>query len=105
MQKYFKNLFNFLLFLPKINCTFVEELKTIKMIKSSIELIAENIGFDIAHSDDHTQANLLNGLGRGFKLYRQQDFQMQLSYISGKLSVDAEKVILELAEFIKLKNT
>lgn len=74
------------------------------MIKSSIELIAENIGFDIAHSNDHTQANLLNGLGRGFKLYRPQDFQMQMSYLSSKLNVDAENIILELAEFIKLKN-
>lgn len=74
------------------------------MIKSSIELIAENIGFDIAHSDDHTQANLLNGLGRGFKLTIPQDLQMQLSYISSRLNVDAENIILELAEFIKLKN-
>lgn len=74
------------------------------MIKSSIELIAENIGFDISNSDDHTQANLLNGLGRGFKLYRPQDFQMQMSYVSDKLNVDAEHLILELAEFIKLKN-
>lgn len=74
------------------------------MIKSSIELIAENIGFDISHSDDHTQANLFNGLGKGFKTYNSNDFGMQLAYISDKLSNDAEKLILELAEMIKCKN-
>ena len=73
------------------------------MIKSSIEVIAENIGFDISQSDDHTQANLLNGLGRGFKTYRSNELGTQLAYVSDKLSKDAENVILELAEFIKLK--
>ena len=74
------------------------------MIKSSIELIAENIGFDIAHSDDHTQANLFNGLGKGFKTYNSHDLGMQLAYVSDKLSKDAEKFILEFAEMIKCKN-
>mgnify|MGYP003409612255 CR=1 FL=1 len=49
------------------------------MIKSSIELIAENIGFDIAHSDDHTQANLFNGLGKGFKTYTNHELGTQLA--------------------------
>lgn len=74
------------------------------MIKSSIELIAENIGFDIAHSDDHTQANLLNGLGKGFKTYQSNELGMQLAYMSNKLTKDAESFILELAETIKCKN-
>ncbi len=74
------------------------------MIKSSIELIAENIGFDIAHSDDHTQANLLNGLGKGFKTYQRNELGMQLAYISDKLTKDAESFILELSEMIKCKN-
>lgn len=74
------------------------------MIKSSIELIAENIGFDIAHSDDHTQANLFNGLGKGFKTYTNHELGTQLAYISDKLSKDAEKLIIELAEMIKCKN-
>ena len=74
------------------------------MIKSSIELIAENIGFDIAHSDDHTQANLFNGLGKGFKTYQSNELGVQLAYMSDKLSKDAEKFILELAETIKCKN-
>jgi hypothetical protein len=74
------------------------------MIKSSIELIAENIGFDIAHSDDHTQANLFNGLGKGFKTYQSNELGMQLAYVSDKLTRDAEKLIMELAETIKCKN-
>lgn len=74
------------------------------MIKTSIELIAENIGFDIAHSDDHTQANLFNGLGRGFKTYKSNELGMQLAYISDKLNKDSENLILELAEMIKCKN-
>lgn len=74
------------------------------MTKSSIELIAENIGFDIANSDDQTQANLLNGLGNGLKMMQTREFEMQLCYISKKLNSDSERLILELAEFIKLKN-
>lgn len=74
------------------------------MIKSSIELIAENIGFDIAHSDDHTQANLFNGLGRGFKTYDSHAFGLQLAYIADKLKPEAGTFILELAESIKCKN-
>lgn len=74
------------------------------MIKTSIEQLAEPIGFDISNSDDIVQANLLNGLGRGFKLYSDQNFHMQLSYLSSRLNNDAEKLILELAEYIKLKN-
>ena len=71
------------------------------MIKSSIELIAENIGFDIAHSDDHTQANLFNGLCKGFKTYKSNELGMQLAYISDKLSKDAQEFILKLAEMVK----
>lgn len=74
------------------------------MIKTSIELISETIGFDIAHSDDQVQANLLNGLGRGFKTYRNYELGTQLAYISDKLNKDSEKFILELAEMIKCKN-
>lgn len=74
------------------------------MIKSSIELIAENIGFDIANSDDQVQANLLNGLGKGFKLYNDSNFHTQLCYVSNNLNKETEKLILELAEYIKSKN-
>lgn len=74
------------------------------MIKTSIEQLAEPIGFDIANSDDYVQGDLINGLGRGFKFYNDQNFNMQLCYLSGKLNKDGEKFILELAEYIKSKN-
>ena len=73
-------------------------------IKTSIEQMAEAIGFDIANSSDETQANLINGLGRGFKLFSHENFHMQLSYASNRLNKEGEKLILELAEYIKLKN-
>lgn len=73
------------------------------MIKSSIEQLAEPIGFDIANSDDNVQSNLLNGLGKGFKTYREEQYQMQLAYIVDKLKPETDKFILELSEFIKLK--
>lgn len=71
------------------------------MIKSSIELIAENIGFDIANSDDHVQANLLNGLGKGFKNYSEHNLDVQLCYISSKLSDDAKKLLIKLTEYLR----
>lgn len=74
------------------------------MIKTSIEQLAEPIGFDIANSDDHVQSNLINGLGRGFKLYSDQNFHIQLCYISNKIDKDGEKFILELSEYLKSKN-
>jgi hypothetical protein len=74
------------------------------MIKTSIEKLAESIGFDIAHSDDHVQADLLNGLSKGFKTVNEHSLSMQLSYMSNRFSKDTDNLILELAEFIKLKN-
>ena len=71
------------------------------MIKTSIENLAEPIGFDIANSDDITQSNLLNGLGRGFNTYNKENFDMQLCYVSQKIDKKAEKFILALAEFIE----
>lgn len=74
------------------------------MIKSSIELLADPIGFDIANSDDTVQGALLNGLGRGFKTYKTDALQMQLCYLVEKLTPEAKKFITELNEFIKLKD-
>ena len=72
------------------------------MIKSSIEALAEPIGFDIANSDDVTQSNLLNGLGRGFNTYNKGNLDMQLCYVSQKLNKSSEDFILALSGFIKL---
>ena len=74
------------------------------MIKSSIEKISNDIGFDIGNSDDVTQANLLNGFCRALaNSMNDHQLGMQLSCISDKLDAKSHKVIKELAEFIKLK--
>ena len=76
------------------------------MIKTSIEKLAETIGFEIGTSDDITQALLLNGLCKGINnsIPQKSDLDMQLCYISDKLDEKTEKVLTQLVEFIKLKN-
>lgn len=76
------------------------------MIKSSIEKLAEDIGFDIGISDDITQSNLLNGFCRGLaNSCTDNQLQMQVTCITDKLKPEAIKVIKELAEFIKIKES
>jgi hypothetical protein len=70
------------------------------MIKTSIEKIAEDIGFDIGNSDDITQANLLNGLGRGLTKGCGGRLDMQLCYIHEHLSKEAKIIIRDLGYFI-----
>ena len=76
------------------------------MLKSSIEKLSETIGFEIGTSDDVTQANLLNGFCKGLanSIIQKRDLDMQLCYIADKLDKESEKVLIELAEFIKWKN-
>jgi len=75
------------------------------MIKSSIEKLAEEIGFDIGMSDDQTQANLLNGFANALSSSMQkQQLEMQLCYISKLLNPKTEELLKNLIEFIKLKN-
>ena len=74
------------------------------MIKSSIEKIAEDIGFDIGMSDDVTQANLINGLAKGLRnSMGDAALDTQLCYIADKLSSKSIEVIKALAGFIELK--
>lgn len=73
------------------------------MIKTAIENLAEPIGFDIAHSDDIVQANLFNGLGRGFATYDERSLNMQLCYIEQRLNPQSRRLLKDLVEFIKLR--
>lgn len=74
------------------------------MIKSSIEKLSEEIGYDIGMSDDQTQAKLLNGFCEALQNSMQNhNLEMQLCYISKLLTKKSEKTILALVEFIKLK--
>lgn len=72
------------------------------MIKTSIEQLAEPIGFDIANSDDIVQSELFKGMGRAFNTYPDDRLDMQLCYVSQKLDKRTEDFILKLAEFIAL---
>lgn len=75
------------------------------MIKSTVEQMADPIGFEIGMSDDVIQASLINGFSRAFK-NSMQEHQMnnQICAVVQRLDETSMKVILEMAEFIKLRN-
>lgn len=74
------------------------------MIKSSIEKLAHDIGYDIGMSDDVVQSDLLNGFCKSLTNSMQShELEMQLCHITDKLNDRSHQVIKELYEFIKLK--
>lgn len=75
------------------------------MIKTSIEKLSREIGFDIGNSDDVSQANLLNGLCDALSnsMPNRCDLDTQICYIVDKLSDKSMDVILKLGDFIKSK--
>lgn len=74
------------------------------MIKTSIEKLAEEIGFDIANSDDETQAKLLNGFCKGLANSMDKNhLDMQLCYIADKLDKKTSNVLKQLIKFLELK--
>tara|TARA_R110000751_G_scaffold40865_1_gene96434 strand:- start:166 stop:399 length:234 start_codon:yes stop_codon:yes gene_type:complete len=73
------------------------------MIKTSIEKLAKEIGFDIGCSDDVVQADLLNGFCKGIANSMQEsNRETQLCYIADKLDNKTNKVLKALVEFIEL---
>ena len=73
------------------------------MIRSSIEIIAEAIGYDIGLSDDVVQSDLLNGFSRALVTSMQSNhLDTQLCYITNKLTPASIKIIEGLYEFIQL---
>ena len=76
------------------------------MTKSTIENMAEPIGFEIGTSDDNIQGKLLNGFCKGLhnSIPQKSNLEMQLCYIADKLDNRSDEIILALADFIKLKN-
>jgi len=75
------------------------------MIKSSIEKLAEHIGYDIGMSDDQTQAKLLNGFAKALynSMPDNDKVGTQICYIVDSLDSKADEIFLEMAEFIKCK--
>lgn len=74
------------------------------MIKSTVEKMADPIGFEIGASDDVIQAALINGLCRGLaNSMNEHSLSMQLCHIVEKLDDKSCMVIKQLSEFVKLK--
>jgi hypothetical protein len=75
------------------------------MIKSTIEKMADPIGFEIGASDDQTQSALLNGFCRGLanSIQEAHAYESQICALVEHLDSKSHAVIKEIAEFIKLK--
>lgn len=69
------------------------------MHKTAVDKLAKAIGFDIGNSDDIAQSDLLNGLCDGLKLMGSRDRNMQICYLSDKLTPSTKAVLLEIAEY------
>jgi hypothetical protein len=77
------------------------------MVKTSIEKLAESIGYDIGLSDDVVQSDLLNGFAKSLSnsMQNKSNLATQLCYIVDKFDSKSDAIFLEIAEFIKVKNT
>lgn len=71
-------------------------------IISSVEKMAEDIGFDIANSDNITQAKLFNGFSKGWRLLMDNnEIDMQICYMVKELTPEAKNTLIKIAEFCK----
>lgn len=75
------------------------------MIKTSIEKLSREIGFDIGNSDDVSQANLLNVFFEALddSLPDKRDLDTRLCYIVDKSSDKSFNVMLNLIKYIEFK--
>lgn len=74
------------------------------MIKSSIEKLAFEIGYDIGMSNNDTQAKLLNGFCTALhNSMSEHNRQTQLCYVVDDLDTTAMEIVKEIYEFINLK--
>ena len=76
------------------------------MTKFTLEDLAESIGYDIGCSNDVTQSILLNAFFKGLhnSILEQHNRELQLCYVTEKLSKTSEEGIRILYELIKIKN-
>ena len=72
-------------------------------ITTSVEKMADPIGFDIAHGTDQTQAQLLNGLARGFfqTMPNEHERGTQMCYVMPYLTLQAKAMLREFAAFVE----
>jgi len=61
------------------------------------------IGKLLAYESDIEQSEIINAMGSELQIVCRNDFDMQLCGISDKLDKNGRKFILQLAEFIKLR--
>lgn len=74
------------------------------MIKTSIEKLAKDIGYDIGMSNDVTQADLLNGFCEALSnSMTEHNLNNQICYLTNKLTPKSHKIIKEIYGFIELK--
>ena len=68
---------------------------------TSIERMADPIGFDIGNSNSKVQADLFNGLARGVcGGLQRREVEMQNAYITDDLTAQAKQWITNLAAMI-----
>lgn len=75
-------------------------------IKTSIELIAERVGFDIANSDDQVQGDLINGFCDGLRQsMNDSNRSTQICYFVDKVKPINYAILQDIAGFVDLKAT
>ncbi len=74
------------------------------MVKTSIEKLASEIGYDIGMSDDVVQSNLINGFSRALVSSMQDHIlDTQVCYIVDKLDINSIVLIKKLYSFVELR--
>lgn len=74
------------------------------MIKTSIEQLAGPIGYDIGHSDDVTQAELLNNFFKALSTINcRHDLDVQVCYIVDKLNPTSREMIKLFYSYVNIE--
>lgn len=70
-----------------------------------VEVEVSHIGKEFSRSDDHNQAAILNAMGSELIVACRDKFETQCCYTSDRLDKNGRKLIMMLAEFIKLRES
>lgn len=74
-------------------------------MRIEIRELVEVLGKELAHSDDEMQGKFLNMFAYEISVCcdRGRKSEQQLCYLSDKLDKNGEQLILDLAEFVKIR--
>ena len=76
------------------------------MIRTSIEKLSKEIGYDIGSSDDIVQSDMLTGFCHALHdSIRQDNRDMQLCYIAKRLDKKTHEILKGIVEFIEIKDS